>query len=281
MATWASSNKANIGRMINIARNLLLTLVFTLLGCAANENALSPFGSYSPPKLETRTATGELPRSRYGNPESYVINGKRYYVLSSSLGYKERGIASWYGQKFHGRRTSSGEIYNMYQLTAAHKSLPLPTEVRVTNLENGKSLIVRVNDRGPFINSRIIDLSYAAARKLDMVEAGTVPVEVVALNTKPIQINKGLLTKNNKPSDKKMYLQAGAFSLRENALELARKLSESGMEKIFILKSSKREKTIFKVRIGPIEGPIAYDRALATLVNLNVKERQVIFDGST
>jgi len=122
------------------------------------------------------------PHSRYGNPESYVVFGQRYFVKKSSLNHVERGIASWYGTKFHGRRTSSGEPYDMLAMTAAHKSLPLPTYAEVTNLENGRKIIVKINDRGPFKKSRIIDLSYAAAIKLGITKAGTGLVEVRAID---------------------------------------------------------------------------------------------------
>jgi rare lipoprotein A len=127
------------------------------------------------------------PHSRYGNPESYVVFGQRYYVKKSSLNHVERGIASWYGTKFHGRRTSSGEPYDMLAMTAAHKSLPLPTYAEVTNLKNGRKIIVKINDRGPFKKSRIIDLSYAAAVKLGITKAGTGLVEVRAIDpTQPL-----------------------------------------------------------------------------------------------
>ena len=122
------------------------------------------------------------PLSRYGNPESYVVYGKTYHTLSSSKGYKERGAASWYGTKFHGKRTSSGEPYDLYAMTAAHKTLPLPTYVEVTNLKNGRTVIVKVNDRGPFHDDRLIDLSYAAAAKLDILPYGTGEVEVRAID---------------------------------------------------------------------------------------------------
>jgi rare lipoprotein A len=122
------------------------------------------------------------PRSRYGNPPFYDVFGKRYYVLSSSVGYWERGVASWYGPGFHKVRTSTGEPYDMYGMTAAHKTLPLPAYVRVTNLQNGRSIVVRVNDRGPFVGNRIIDLSYTAAAKLDMLRNGTALVEVRAID---------------------------------------------------------------------------------------------------
>ena len=122
------------------------------------------------------------PRSRNGNPPFYDVLGKRYYVLSSSSGYWERGVASWYGPGFHKERTSTGEPYDMYGMTAAHKTLPLPAYLRVTNLQNGRSIVVRVNDRGPFVGNRIIDLSYTAAAKLDMLRNGTAMVELRSID---------------------------------------------------------------------------------------------------
>lgn len=124
-------------------------------------------------------------RSRTGNPPFYDVLGKRYFVLSSSVGYVERGVASWYGPGFHKVPTSIGETYDMYGMSAAHKTLPLPAYVRVTNLQNGRSIVVRVNDRGPFVGNRIIDLSYTAASKLDMLRNGTAMVEVRSLDAVP------------------------------------------------------------------------------------------------
>ncbi|ROO27150.1 hypothetical protein SAOR_09185 [Salinisphaera orenii MK-B5] len=118
------------------------------------------------------------PKSKYGNPASYEALGKTYYVLESAAGFSQTGRASWYGRQFHGRRTSSGEDYNMFKMTAAHKRLPIPSYVRVTNLDNGKQAIVRVNDRGPFHDGRIIDLSYVAARRLGVVRRGSAPVRI-------------------------------------------------------------------------------------------------------
>ena len=118
------------------------------------------------------------PRSAHGNPPFYDVLGHRYFVLATADGYSERGVASWYGPTFHGGSTSSGEPYDMYGMTAAHKTLPLPTYARVTNLRNGKSIVVRINDRGPFVANRLIDLSYTAAAKLDMLREGTTLVEV-------------------------------------------------------------------------------------------------------
>ncbi len=121
-------------------------------------------------------------KSQTGNPATYEIDGVTYRVLETSDGYREEGVASWYGEDFHGRLTSSGDVYDMYLMTAAHKTLPLPTYVRVTHLANGRSVVLRVNDRGPFVEDRIIDLSFSAARKLGMAGQGTARVEVVALD---------------------------------------------------------------------------------------------------
>lgn len=153
-------------------------LIVVLTACSTTPSP-SPtvFDASSLPEI---VPTAEPP-SRTGNPRTYEVFGKRYTVSGTSEGYRQQGIASWYGQQFHGRRTSSGPAFDMYAVTAAHKSLPIPTYVRVTRLDNGRSIIVKVNDRGPFVGDRIIDLSYAAAAKLDMVNKGTAPVEVVAL----------------------------------------------------------------------------------------------------
>jgi rare lipoprotein A len=159
----------------------LLGASLLLSGCATTGGDSAPAGAPDLAEIEDAVPKVE-PRSRYGNPKSYVVFGKRYYTKASADGHLERGLASWYGKKFHGRRTSSGERYNMHAMTAAHKSLPLPTYVEVTNLRNGRSAVVKVNDRGPFHGRRVIDLSYAAARKLGMVRSGTAMVEVRAID---------------------------------------------------------------------------------------------------
>lgn len=164
---------------------LLCTSLFA--GCASKQPVEQVFDDAPPDPIDVSKIPNAVPRaeplSRYGNMSSYVVYGKRYYTMPSSKGYKERGLASWYGTKFHGKRTSSGEPYDLYSMTAAHKSLPLPTYVEVTNLRNNRSIIVKVNDRGPFHPDRIIDLSYTAAAKLDILGYGTGLVEVRAIDT--------------------------------------------------------------------------------------------------
>jgi rare lipoprotein A (peptidoglycan hydrolase) len=178
----------NVYRLASIA----LALAAVLSGCASAPRVSAPPPTVQVPPRSTPPPPGRLldvpdaipraePRSIYGNPPSYEVFGKRYYVMASSVGYVERGVASWYGPGFHKELTSVREPYDMYGMTAAHKTLPLPAYVRVTNLQNGRSCVVRVNDRGPFVGNRIIDLSYTAAAKLDMLRDGTAMVEVRVL----------------------------------------------------------------------------------------------------
>lgn len=173
------------------------------------------------------------PMSRYGNPATYHVDGQRYDVLTTATGYRQRGLASWYGTKFHSRRTSSGEHYDMYALTAAHKTLPLPTYVRVKNLKNGREAIVKVNDRGPFHSGRIMDLSYGAAVKLGIFPQGTAPVEIEALTLKN--------------QHAQYYVQAGAFTSNQLAEQLKAKLSKLSTSPVFIKKEQRR----YLVRVGP------------------------------
>lgn len=174
--------------------------------------------------------------SRYGNRAEYTVMGRHYEVLQTAHGYQEKGIASWYGTKFHAHATSSGEEYDVYEMTAAHKTLPLPTYARVTNLENGRQVLVRINDRGPFHDNRIIDLSYAAAKKLGMLAKGTARVEVEAIAPSGESFKKA-----------KYYLQAGAFSSSDVALQIQNKLSHLTQEPVLVEQKDK----FFIVKAGP------------------------------
>lgn len=175
------------------------------------------------------------PLSRYGNPSTYKVDGHTYEVMPNPIGYKKRGLASWYGVKFHKRRTSSGENYDMYALTAAHKTLPLPTYVRVKNLSNGRQAIVKVNDRGPFHSGRVIDLSYGAAAKLGVLPKGVAPVEIEAI----------ILGKQSHQAH--YYVQAGAFNSQKLADALRIKLKKISKSPVLIEKYQKR----YVVRVGP------------------------------
>lgn len=212
------------------------------------------------------------PLSKHGNPPFYDALGQRYFVMQSAAGYVERGVASWYGPGFHTVTTSNGERYDMYGMTAAHKTLPLPAFVQVTNLTNGKSVVVRVNDRGPFKTGRIIDLSYTAASKLDMLRAGTALVEVRALTP-----GQSTLV-DSKQTLKTLYVQAGAFGSSDNAERLAAKLRSSGYEHAFVRSDMVNGRTLYRVRIGPIATVASFDDAVARLKTLGVADARLALD---
>lgn len=231
------------------------------------------------------------PRSKYGNPPSYEVLGRTYTVMPSSKGYREQGIASWYGQKFHGRKTSSGEIYNMYAMTAAHKSLPLPTYVRVTNLDNRRSVIVKVNDRGPFHEQRLIDLSYAAASKLGIAENGTGRVEVLALEPgKAPPPAAGTVqaagatavappaASPTLPEGKQLYIQVGAFISRTNAERMSRELARDTLPPVRIHTSQISDRPLYRVRIGPITSVEEADRLAQGFIRQGVGNPQIVTD---
>lgn len=222
------------------------------------------------------------PRSKGGNPKSYVVFGKRYHVMRSSKGYVERGIASWYGKKFHGRRTSNGEIYDMYQMTAAHKTLPIPTYVQVTNLKTGKQIIVRVNDRGPFHEGRIIDLSYAAAQKLGTASHGTGLVEVRAIDprtwTPGEQPIARTMDRSQAEPDAQIYLQLGAFGLRENAERLRTKTVSKAISGVFIAEGNSNGSTVYRVRVGPFASIEQVDDMISRLLQHSFDEFHVVIE---
>ncbi|MEM1243946.1 MAG: septal ring lytic transglycosylase RlpA family protein [Pseudomonadota bacterium] len=212
-----------------------------------------------------------LPRSSRGNPSSYVVFGKRYYVLNSSKGYHVRGIASWYGTKFNHRLTSSGEPYNMLAMTAANKVLPLPTFVRVTNLANGRQIIVKVNDRGPFKKNRVIDLSYVAAKKLGMLPTGTAYVDVRAIDPR-VYLARHTQQPLNKPHARHpghplLFLQVAAFMEKTNADKLAQRLKTEFQLPIRIAENHHTRETIYKVQLGPIPSIQLSDNISSQLIH--------------
>jgi rare lipoprotein A len=212
------------------------------------------------------------PRSRQGNPPFYTVLGKRYFVLPSADGYHERGVASWYGPGFHAKSTSNGERYDMYAMTAAHKTLPLPAYVQVTNLKNGRSVTVRVNDRGPFKDTRIIDLSYTAASKLGMLRDGTAFVEVRAVSASQSAENASAAPAAG------LFVQAGAFSTEANATKLVAQLRSQGVTNGSVRADQVNGQTLYRVRVGPIPSVPEFDRALARLKKLGVTDARLAAD---
>ncbi len=275
----------------NLARTctvLLILVAFMLGGCGrvsvkSSSQDSAPARNVDITKIPNAVPKNE-PKSRYGNPKSYVVFGKRYYVMNSSRGYAEQGIASWYGTKFHGRRTSSGETYDMYAMTAAHKSLPLPTYVRVTNLNNGKYIIVKVNDRGPFHENRIIDLSYVAAQKLDIVKKGTGLVEVRALQAgQPVNPAPGsgpgapvLTSTGNRSASAGFYIQVGSFSELLNAEKMRRKLGPLGESLVKISQTIISGNTLYRVRIGPLTNIDTADEIVSSLAAYGINDHHIV-----
>lgn len=210
------------------------------------------------------------PRSARGNPPFYEVFGQRYTVLPSADGYLERGVASWYGPTFHGGTTSSGERYDMHAMTAAHRTLPLPSYVRVTNLANGRSVVVRVNDRGPFKGNRIIDLSRSAAARLDMLRDGTAMVEVQSVGASPAP--------RAATSASGFYAQAGAFAEADNAHQLAQRIAAAGVADVSVLVAKSGARTVHRVRVGPFASIAAYDAVVARLGAAGIAPLVLAFD---
>ncbi len=246
-------------------------------GCAVVSERDGPPAA-TPGPTPDATVTQE-PRSRYGNPDSYEVFGQRYYTLKSSVGFRERGVASWYGKKFHGRRTSSGETYDMYQMTAAHKSLPLPTYVKVTNLENGRTATLKVNDRGPFHDNRVIDLSYAAAVKLGVAEKGTAFVEVEAVSADEVPKRPAMIASTpaaSTPAAQNLFLQVGAFSERPNAERLSAEIGKVVPNRVHVREFNAAGQQVYRVQVGPIATVDSADQLVAMLTGLGIEQHHFV-----
>ncbi len=263
-----------------------LVLILLITGCAKDGPPRT--GAIIPRDLPPDPVPRKEARSRYGNGPIYEVLGYNYRVMDTSYGYQERGVASWYGKKFHGRLTSNQERYDMHAMTAAHRSLPLPTYVRVKNLRNNKSVVVRINDRGPFVHNRIIDLSYSAARKLDMIKTGTSLVEVTAISfdepPKRPTVASGPVTnepakpESSTPTSKEstIYVQVGAFGDAENARRRFALLRSGGIGDAFVLEDNSTSPALYRIRIGPIVDVLQYDKLVAQLQNLGISETHLV-----
>lgn len=264
--------------------SLLFTCLAVLAACGSNKPKDGPpqSGATSSGTLPADAVPRPEPRAKYGNGPLYEVLGKRYTVMPSAAGYKERGVASWYGKKFHGNLTSNREIYNMYAMTAAHKSLPLPTYVRVRNLSNGRTIVVRVNDRGPFVDNRIIDLSYAAATKLDMVGPGTALVEVEAITFDAkagVRAQAPAAASTVEPiaaTSGEVYAQVGAFGSRDNADRRLTLLRNGGIGSAFIHEDNSASPALFRVRVGPIFNADQYDLLVVKLAKLDINDPIIV-----
>ena len=267
------------------ARTLGVLILSTLMlaGCG-------PFAPRGPAPVDTGRplpatppapgAPGE-PLSRYGNPEFYVVDGVRYVPLKSAEGYVERGVASWYGPDFHGGLTSTREAYDMYQMSGAHKTLPLPCWVEVTNLENGRKARLRINDRGPFKKNRVIDLSYAAALKLDIVKQGTAFVEVRAVAgpaAPPLRVAEvaPAAPAGVAAAPPRMYLQVGAFGDRANADRLRQTLAPTVGSEVRVYEDTSHAPPLYKVQLGPVRDVTHADQLVSALAAVGIASHHFV-----
>ena len=202
----------------------------------------------------------------------YQHDGVVYTPMASASGYTEEGIASWYGTKFHGRQTAIGEVYDLYGMTAAHKTLPLPSYVRVTHKGNNRSVVLRVNDRGPFVGDRIIDLSYAAAKKLGFAEAGIAEVVVEGIDV------EAFAAAGVEGEHQEIFLQMAAFKNYHNAQMLRRRLSSSMEAPVKIVKSNNEQETLYRVQIGPVQTPDHLENLLETLESEQYDRPYLIYE---
>jgi rare lipoprotein A len=226
---------------------VLLILIVSLWSCSKSPQSIKDSApdrtEINFNELEPWTVQSES-LSRYGNHSPYVVFGKTYHVVNTDDVFEQTGMASWYGKKFHGRKTSNMEVFDMYKMTAAHRTLPLPSYVEVTNLDNNKKVIVRVNDRGPFVGDRIIDLSWAAAKYLGYDQKGVTQVHIKLIKGPQQQPQVA-----NNPEVK--FLQVGAFSSQEKAMELAKSLSQLIMFPVHVT-NTLTATPLFRVRLGPL-----------------------------
>lgn len=298
---------------------LLATFPIVISGCAGPAYDREPPPA-APREVDAQRVPDAVPRpehlSKYGNPESYEVMGQRYYPMRTAYGFVERGIASWYGPDFHGKRTSSGERYDMYQMTAAHKTLPIPCYVEVVNLQNGRRAVLKVNDRGPFKDNRVIDLSYVAARKLGIWQKGTGLVEVRIIDTAhPIVANVASArpapatapaaaaerpeaarapepviaaapsahpdvagaTAGDPPSTPPFFLQVGAFVELDNAERLRARLL-ANLRDVHVSPADSNGQAVYRVRVGPFTDVVTSDQVVRQLQQLGVDQHRVVTD---
>jgi peptidoglycan lytic transglycosylase len=253
-------------------------------------------GPHDRPPIDVLNVPDAVPRDEplagAGNTP-YTVFGVTYTPLADGRGYRERGVASWYGRKFHGRRTSSGEPYDMYAMTGAHRTLPLPSYVRVRNLQNGRSVVVRVNDRGPFLQNRLIDLSYTAAARLGMLGTGTAAVEIETVYRRPpvtttaaastfplIATAEAAASVETLPP--RLVVQVGAFARYENARQLRERLERAGFNPIYVLQTSPDSAAgagpLYRVRIGPVADVEQGDRLVADVGRQGIADALLIVE---
>lgn len=260
---------------------LIVTLPLILAGCSFSQAPNSstsiprPIGNNTSSPITPPATSPSVPAqvSQENIERFYVVHGRRYAVMKSSQGFSETGTASWYGDPFHGRKTSNGEIYDMYQMTAAHKHLPLPTFIEVTNLRNNKSVVLRVNDRGPFVGDRVLDLSFAAAKELDVIQSGTAPVSIRALDDLNFSEDQSRSLKPNQAN----YIQVASFTAHDNAFAYQKRLINNGINNSRIVQvRDSRGQDLLRVQIGPVKTGEDYDHLIKKLSNIGINKTLLV-----
>jgi len=257
----------------------LLILLILLLGACGGPPDKDGAPEGLPDYSNTPDAVPRVEKVSRAKQRPYTVLGRTYQPLKSSQGFVQQGVASWYGTKFHGKQTANGERYDMYSMSAAHKLLPLPTYVQVRNLENGRSAVVRVNDRGPFHNNRIIDLSYAAASKLGMLGKGTALVEVRAIDpTNPKAAGRIAsagtpLTSGRNP---RIYIQVGAFGDPDNARRLQQRLETHLSRSVRIENGETPRGRVHRVQVGPLTSVESADLVIGQLQDIDIHQTQML-----
>ncbi|MBU0455331.1 MAG: septal ring lytic transglycosylase RlpA family protein [Pseudomonadota bacterium] len=259
---------------------VLFTLALLLTACSSSQYFEPQDG---PPQRTVDVSTipnatpKKEPHSRYGNPPYYTVYGETYHVMPSSQNYVATGVASWYGTKFNHQLTSDHEEYDMLKMTAAHKTLPLPTYVKVTNLKNHRSIIVKVNDRGPFEKNRLIDLSYVAAKKLDILRKGTGLVKIVALNPGALHnVQPVYMAKKSANKIQTLYLQVGAYGERMNAEKMLKRVKDVTTLPSQIYASRNSKEMLYRVQIGPMRDAETSNFVMNTLEEAGIHSAKTV-----
>ena len=258
---------------------LLALLMFTLYGCST-EQIKTNYAELQPPVSVDQTAYSSASRQarhhsilRMNTDDDPNKIAQQEKLLPRIARYIKQGIASWYGPGFHGKKTATGEIFDMYAMTAAHKTLPIPSYAQVTNLENHRSIIVRINDRGPFVRNREMDLSYAAAKNLDMEQDGTGKIEIKAIS--PSQALPHL-QKIAAIQDQNVYLQVGSFGSVKKAMKLKNKIAENHLPEPDIRPSTYKKSTLYKVQMGPINSTDTANQLNEQLAKIGITDTQFV-----
>ena len=245
-----------------------ILLTFVLCSCATEQIRTSDISSQT---SDTTAFTRHHSKLYLGNSDTQ--NAEEENLLPRIVRYLKQGIASWYGSEFHGKKTASGEIYDMYAMTAAHNTLPISSYARVTNLENQRSVIVRINDRGPFHSNRVMDLSYAAAKTLDLQQTGSGTVEIKAIAPEQALAQ---LRNTAKKQEKNVYLQVGTFGNKKKALSLRNKIAANHLPQPEILPSTHKGATLYKVQMGPINSSASAHKLNIQLAKLGITTTQFV-----